>query len=386
MGRTAPACVLLAVACGVFMAARHPVAAQDADRARAEALARRVGDRIKSLQDEAARLAGQSGTLLGDLQKLEVERDQQVARAEQADADAEQARGVLQETAAKLAQLEQRRIEQFPDVSNRLVELYKQGRGGYVRLLLGVRDLRELGRTTRAVASLAHLNQQRIAEHERTLAALRQEQANLQQKTKELDRLETEAQRARAAADRAVTARTRLIADVDRRRDLNAQLVGELQASQQKLAEALANLRNGRAAEAVSVPVGVFRGALDWPVAGRVLSGFGKPSSRTADATPRNGVEIGAAEGTPVHAVHAGTVSYADALAGYGTLVIVDHGANHFSVYGYLASASVRRDQHVEAGEELGRVGIVPAGPPALYYEMRVDGRSVDPLQWLKPR
>jgi septal ring factor EnvC (AmiA/AmiB activator) len=55
-------------------------------------------------------------------------------------------------------------------------------------------------------------------------------------------------------------------------------------------------------------------------------------------------------------------------------------------LYGYLGDVSVTRGAAVEAGAELGHVGLAPAGPAALYFEMRIDGRSVDPLQWLKPR
>ena len=100
----------------------------------------------------------------------------------------------------------------------------------------------------------------------------------------------------------------------------------------------------------------------------------------------RNGIEIGAAEGTPVLAVHPGTVDYADAFTGFGNLVIVDHGSNYYSLYGYLGAAEVRGGDHVNAGTELGLVGTPPTGPPALYFELRVDGRSIDPVQWLKPR
>jgi septal ring factor EnvC (AmiA/AmiB activator) len=67
-------------------------------------------------------------------------------------------------------------------------------------------------------------------------------------------------------------------------------------------------------------------------------------------------------------------------------MVIIDHGANYFSLYGYLGSIGVTSGQHVDAGTELGRVGTAPTGPAALYFELRVDGRSVDPIQWLKPR
>jgi septal ring factor EnvC (AmiA/AmiB activator) len=78
-------------------------------------------------------------------------------------------------------------------------------------------------------------------------------------------------------------------------------------------------------------------------------------------------------------------VGFADAFTGFGTLVILDHGANHFSLYGFLGSTAVAEGQPVQEGDELGRVGLSPAGLPELYFEMRIDGRSVDPVQWLRP-
>jgi septal ring factor EnvC (AmiA/AmiB activator) len=113
---------------------------------------------------------------------------------------------------------------------------------------------------------------------------------------------------------------------------------------------------------------------------------FGQPSGRPGDTTVRNGIEIAAPAGTAVRAVHPGTVSYADILSGFGNLVIVDHGSNAYSVYGYLASIAVPPGGAVDAGTELGRVGSAPAGPAAVYFEVRIDGRSVDPVQWLRPR
>ena len=186
--------------------------------------------------------------------------------------------------------------------------------------------------------------------------------------------------------DRAVAARTALIARIDTRRDLNAQLAGELQVAAARLQQQAANAAAGRPADQVTVPFAPFRGALDWPVAGNVSGRFGQQGGRAGSTGARNGVEITATEGTPVQAVHAGTVSYSDAFTGFGNLVIVDHGANNLSLYGYLSATSVQRGDAVEAGTELGRVGSAPAGPASLYFEIRVDGRSVDPVQWLKAR
>jgi septal ring factor EnvC (AmiA/AmiB activator) len=196
----------------------------------------------------------------------------------------------------------------------------------------------------------------------------------------------TEALQARTAADRAVSSRAALIARIDARRDLTAQLAGELEVARDRLQQQIANLAAGRAAEPVAVPIAPFRGALDWPVAGAITGRFGQTGNRLAGSAVRNGIEIVAPQGTPVRAVHSGDVAFADSFAGFGTLVILNHGANYYSLYGYLASIAVARGDHIEGGAELGRVGSAPAGPSGLYFEFRVDGRSVDPVQWLKPR
>ncbi len=136
----------------------------------------------------------------------------------------------------------------------------------------------------------------------------------------------------------------------------------------------------------MDVPLAPFRGALEWPVViGRVTARFGQ-TGRPGGAAVSNGIDIAAPEGTPVHAVHGGTVAFAGPFTGFGTLVILDHGGNSFTLYGYLSSVAVDRGAVVDAGAELGRTGSGPGTASGLYFEVRIDGRQVDPLQWLKPR
>jgi len=372
--------------CLVVLLAAATAVAQTPDRTATDTLARRVNERIRVLQGEADRLSAQARTLLGDLRQLEIQRDIAIERVKEADAAVAQAQGSLQQTTNRLTALEQERIAQLPDLKLRLVDIYKRGHGGYARTLLDVRGVREFARAMRATAALTTINERRIAEHRRTLAELRQQRDVLEQRTKEMQKAANDASRERTAAQRAVAAREALIAQIDARRDLNAQLAGELNVASQRLRDYVANLAAGRSAEPVAVPLTSFRGALDWPVPGRVIAGFELGTGRAPGSLVRNGIEIGAVEGTPVLAVHPGTVDYADAFTGFGNLVIIDHGSNYYSLYGYLGSAEVQRGNHVDAGTELGRVGTPPTGPPALYFELRVDGRSIDPVQWLKSR
>ncbi|OFW14578.1 MAG: hypothetical protein A3F70_06520 [Acidobacteria bacterium RIFCSPLOWO2_12_FULL_67_14] len=379
MTRSAAPCGVLVLVAGALLGAQLP------DRAQSEAQAKRVGERIRTLEIEADRLAREARTLLGDLRALEVERQLQIERVAAAEADVARGQQAVDEAVTRLQALEQQRVAQLPDLKTQLVDVYKRGPSGYAKLLFGTTNVREFSRAARAAAALMHLNQVRVAEHRRTLDRMRGEGAALEDELRTLRTREADARRAQTAADRALAARSALIAQIDARRDLNAQLAGELQIAQERLQQQMASLAAGRTGDPVAVPLAPFRGTLDWPAAGRLAVRFGQASGRAADAGARNGIEIAAPEGTPVRAIHPGTVSYADAFAGFGNLVIVDHGANAYTLYGYLSSMSVRRGAVVDAGTELGSVGAAPAGPAGLYFEVRVDGRSVDPLQWLKP-
>jgi septal ring factor EnvC (AmiA/AmiB activator) len=343
--------------------------------------ARRVDERIRALQRENEQLARQTQTLVVELRRLEIERDLRVVEAKQAEAAAANARMALERTTARLAEVEQQRVAQLPDLQTQLVDIYKRGRAGYARLIFGAQGLREFARATRAVSALAAINERRVTEHRKTLEAIAEERLRLERTSVELDARDAEARGARTAAERAVTARAALIQRIDSQRDLTAQYVGELQVAYDRLQQQLAG---GRTGDAVAVPLAPFRGALEWPVTGKLSGRFGQTAGRLGGTAVRNGVEITAPEETVVRAIHGGTVGYADGFTGFGNLVIVEHGGNNYSLYGYLGSISVARGDRVDTGAELGRVGLAPAGPPALYFEMRIDGRSVDPLQWLK--
>jgi murein hydrolase activator len=139
----------------------------------------------------------------------------------------------------------------------------------------------------------------------------------------------------------------------------------------------------GHDAPAVALPLRPFRGALPWPVDGVVSSAFGK-STRGAPTSSKNGIQMSLPEGQPVHPVYEGVVAFADLFSGYGNLVIVDHGDRTYSLYGQLSELSVKKGERVDPGATVGLTGRDPSGNPSLYFELRVDGTPVDPLQWLK--
>jgi septal ring factor EnvC (AmiA/AmiB activator) len=358
-----------------------------APRAQEGTDAQRITDRMRALQREAERLAGESRTLVGDLRQREIDRQIKVEQLRQAEAAMNEAEKALQSTTTRLSDLEVQRINQLPDLKTHLVDFYKRGRSGYARMLFSARDYREFARATRAVGALSAINDRLLEDHRRTLVSMREERSAFEQRAKELQAKTAEAQRAKSTADTAVASAAELIRQIDSRRDLTAQYVGELQVAYTRLQQQVTALSTEKpASELAAVPLRPFQGALDWPVQGRVVGAFGQPSNRLGGTAVRNGIEIGADEDASVKAVHGGSVGYAGPFTGFGTLVILDHGGNGYSLYGYLASTSLKQGDTAVTGAEVGRVGLAPAGPPTLYFEMRIDGRSVNPVQWLKPR
>jgi septal ring factor EnvC (AmiA/AmiB activator) len=374
-----------AALCAAAVAWGVVATAQD-ERARREALAARAAARLEALHREADRLASQERTLLGELRKLEVDRQIRLEELKRLDADAADVERDLSATSERLSELQAVESAARPDLEARLVEIYKLGQARYARLLLSTTDVRQLAQAVRTAAALAQLDRNRFEAHQRTVQELVAARATLEERTRRLAALRADARKAEAEVARAARARSDAIRNIDRERDLNARLAGELQAAHQKLQLELRALGSGTvpAAAVGALPIKPFQGDLPWPAAGPVRRPF-RPQAGAGPAAS-NGIEINAFEGADVTAIHDAVVAYADSFSGFGNLVILDHGAQAFSLYGYLLDIAVKKGARVAAGQMLGTVGPSLSGPAGLYFELRVDGQPADPLQWLKRR
>lgn len=119
-----------------------------------------------------------------------------------------------------------------------------------------------------------------------------------------------------------------------------------------------------------------------WPVEGEILVGFGDP--RADGRLKWQGVHIAASSGTDIVAVAPGRVVFADWLMGFGMMLILDHGEEILTVYGYCDTLLARIGDHVEAGEVIATVGQSGGQTtPGLYFEVRANETSTDPIEWL---
>lgn len=119
--------------------------------------------------------------------------------------------------------------------------------------------------------------------------------------------------------------------------------------------------------------------SLIWPTDGTVIRRF--------DGSNSKGIDIAGSAGTPVVAAAAGTVVYAGSgLRGYGNLLILKHNADYLTAYAHNRVLLVKEGQSVTQGEKIAEMGDSDTDRVMLHFELRYEGRSIDPSRALPAR
>lgn len=117
-----------------------------------------------------------------------------------------------------------------------------------------------------------------------------------------------------------------------------------------------------------------------WPSKGEVIDGFD-------EAKNRKGVDLGGASGDAVWAAADGKVVYADSgLRGYGKLIILKHNSMYLTAYAHNQTLLVKEDQMVKKGQKIAEMGSTDADRVKLHFEVRKQGKPVDPTKYLPAR
>ena len=128
-------------------------------------------------------------------------------------------------------------------------------------------------------------------------------------------------------------------------------------------------------------PVPETKGTLDWPLRGVLYARFGKKGRE-----PHDGIDLAAPEGTPVKTGQEGEVLYAGEQRGYGLIVIIRHSESLITLYAHNRDLRVKTGQKVRRAQVIATVGESgKTSGPQLHFEVRVDGKPVDPLDYLGP-
>jgi septal ring factor EnvC (AmiA/AmiB activator) len=271
-------------------------------------------------------------------------------------------------------------------VSRRLGELYRLGGLSYWRILLSIDKRRNPLEAISMLSYLVARDARQMADYRRNQKQLAEQRGRLETEEAALVRLAAEVEARHRAISNARASQAQLLASLNVRTVESSRRLAELEEKARRLERLFALLYSRNQGAGGKQRIAEFRGALDWPVRGRILESFGKHRSQQfATYTMSNGVRIAAAPNTPVRSVFTGTVLYAQWFKGYGNLIIIDHGERIFSLYGNTRMAMVKVGEAIAAGQTIATVNDDEEGKSGyLYFEIRESNKPVDPIRWLR--
>ena len=369
-------------------------AAPDASPAKAgqtkEELAR-VRGRIQALEKENSQDQARRGELDRQLRGAETaaarsRRELNATRRQLAEAERRLA-ALNQQLEATRADLDRRRTA----LAGQLRLAHITGGSERVRAVFSQQDPAELGRRLTWLAYLARSRSELLGSVQASLEALERDQQAVQEQRTALAALETTRRTQLAELDDAHRQRATVVASLDREVKGQTRQINRARSQAAGLERVLREIERAAArarrvtpvtdATSPTSPPARPLGKGRWPVVGQMLADFGQP--RAGGQMRWDGVLIAAPAGTEIRALRPGRVVYADWLPGLGLLLVLEHGGGYLSLYGHNQDLRPDVGDRVAVGDVLAHVGDTGGqARPVLYFEVRRNGRPVNPRQW----
>ncbi len=358
----------------------------------------RIRARREAVEREILKLRSQTESTLRDLDSIDLDLRLAAHRFDEAGLEFKETTRLLDSTIREV-QATRNKIEATrPRVLKSLAALSKLGELSYARLLFSLDDPADILRGYRYVSRIASADGDQIRGFKASLVQLGELEAQLKKRTAENLETRRRLNEARGMLSTRKAGKEARIEEIARAQQLQEVLVEEYRKREAELLRLLGESgevsAGGESVQPAIQPILPFqsvtsllqlKGGIPWPVRGTLVRRFGvERDPQFGTRTIQQGIEIDAFPEIEVQAVHAGRVVYADQFVGYGMLVIIDHGNREHTLYGRLGELKVAPGEDVSEGSLLGLLPNTRVTGSGLHFEVRVQGKPEDPLDWLK--
>ena len=363
-------------------------------------------DQLKELRGRIDRLQKQ----MSESEETRTEASDALRESERAISDANrrlfELAGQQREVKGTLGQLEAQKSQVMQSVEAQqallaklLYQQYLSGQPEPLRLILNRQDPNEIAREMHYLSYISRARADLIASLRRDLADLDQLTTQTQVKAQELAKLQADEAGQKRQVERERRNHAAVLKKVSDQIGRQRKEIGQLKRNEERLAKLVDRLarelarppkrerrqRNEELPEPVPVGASPFRdlkGRLKLPVIGELANRYGSP--REDSGLSWKGLFIAAQPGQEVRAIAAGRVVFADWLRGFGNLMILDHGGGYLSLYGNNEALYRQVGDMVRMGDPVAAVGATGGNPETgLYFELRFQGKPLDPLAWV---
>ncbi len=271
-------------------------------------------------------------------------------------------------------------------LQNRLVALYKEGDAGALKILFSADSPTEMVQQYHYLTKVLQFDRELLSEYRQAIDEQQQHLDKLESLDRQKSELLKQQKQQQQIAEKGRNLQARLLKQARKDKKRLAQEVSQLKKNAERLQKLITNLEHQPEYKPTTKPVAsdfaVGRGRLGWPVNGRVAIGFGQQKDvKLGTFYESNGIEITVATGSPIRAVAAGKIVFADYFKGYGNLYIISHHGGYHTLYAQTDKMNKDLNEQVSAGDVLGYSGL--GGRESIYFEIRSKGSPVNPLSWL---
>ena len=358
------------------------------DRADMEKLQKDITD----LQKELKKVQGARTSVQQDLQKTETEMGDLQKKVEKIQQEINDQNKQIDNLHKQRDDLNKAREKQQKQASEQVRSAYELGQQPQFKVFLNQESPERISRMMKYHSYFMAAHALKMKTFLDTITQINDLEPQIAQKTEVLNQVKAQLDKEQQELAGAQTQRKQALAKINStisNKDKELQDLQEDRRQLQSLLQKVARATTSLAATPSYVPLpnagekfSSRKGRLPWPTQGRIAHSFG--SAQMDGQLQWNGILINANSGQAVTAVHYGRVVFADYFRGQGLLVIVDHGEGYLSLYAHNQHLLKKAGDPVRAGEAIANVGDSGGqNASGLYFEIRIDGKAVNPAEWL---
>ncbi|MDR3579331.1 MAG: peptidoglycan DD-metalloendopeptidase family protein [Oryzomonas sp.] len=341
-----------------------------------------------------------------ELQEIDQSLKQKIADLGSLDRDLRNVESNLDRTGHTIKQVAEESNRKKQEIEHRLVSLYKAGELGALRMFFSAESFPQMAENIRYMRSILENDKKLFAEYNDKIEELHRLKVSLEQDMASKERIKNGISLKKREIEGEKNKKFAYLVKVRQDRKGYETSLKELQANASRLQSMVERLEalSRRKLSSRHVKEGSRlkplpelppvqdrgfasqKGRMALPVRGNIVETYGKHKHPEFNSyTFSKGLSIAAGAGTDIKAIYDGSVIFADYFKGYGNMVIVDHGGGYFSLYAHASKIMKKVGAEVARNETLATVGDVDSAKgPMLYFEIRYQGKPVDPAGWVR--
>ncbi|MBL0226172.1 MAG: peptidoglycan DD-metalloendopeptidase family protein [Geobacteraceae bacterium] len=292
------------------------------------------------------------------------------------------------------------------EIERRLASLYKAGELGAVRMFFSAESFPQMAENIRYMRSILDNDKKIFAEYDQKIVELHKLKVDLERDAVKKSRIKEGIAVKKLEIEQEKSKKAAYLVKVRQDRTSYERSLKELQANAARLQTMMERLealsrrklssrhekpgsRLKPLAELPPVPDRGFasqKGRMSLPVRGEIIETYGKHKHPDFNSyTFSKGLSISAGVGSDIKSIYDGSVIFADYFKGFGNMIIIDHGGGYFSLYAHASKILKKVGAEVARNETVATVGDADSTKgPLLYFEIRHQGKPVDPAGWVR--